>query len=233
MGLVLLRDPKKSLVSIRAIAFDFDGVLAESVDIKTRAYSLLFKGEGDQSIRQIVDFHLKNGGISRFEKIRKIYNDILNRPLSETHYHELCVQFSNLVVEEVVLAPWVNGAEEFLIKNEKKYTFAVVSGTPEDELKKIVQRREMEHFFDSVRGSPKNKVTLLGELMDTYQLKPKEMVFIGDAETDWHAAREVGLPFIWRHSPKTVSIEGYTGLRLTSLGELEETLRKIPFQTFS
>ena len=121
MGLVLLRDPKKSLVSIRAIAFDFDGVLAESVDIKTRAYALLFKGEGDQSIRQIVDFHLKNGGISRFEKIKKIYNDILNRPLSETHYHELCVQFSNLVVEEVVLAPWVNGAEEFLIKNEKTF----------------------------------------------------------------------------------------------------------------
>ena len=78
MGFVFLRDPKQSLTSFRAIAFDFDGVLAESVDIKTRAYALLFKGEGDQSIRQIVDFHLKNGGISRFEKIRKIYNDILN-----------------------------------------------------------------------------------------------------------------------------------------------------------
>ena len=139
------------------------------------------------------------------------------------------MQFSNLVVEEVVLAPWVNGAEEFLIKNEKKYTFAVVSGTPEDELKKIVQRREMEHFFDSVRGSPKNKVTLLGELMDKYQLKPKEMVFIGDAETDWHAAREVGLPFIWRHSPGAVNIADYTGLRLSSLDELEEILRKLSF----
>ena len=55
----------------------------------------------------------------------------------------------------------------------------------------------MERFFGSVRGSPKNKVTLLGELMDEYQLKPEEMVFVGDAETDWLAARETGVPFIW------------------------------------
>ena len=220
---------KKSLISIRAIAFDFDGVLVESVDIKTGAYALLFKEEDDESVRQIVDFHLKKGGISRFEKIRKIYNDILHRPLSETHYRELCTQFSNLVVEEVVVAPWVNGAKEFLIQNEKRYKFAIVSGTPEGELKKIVQRREMERFFDSVRGSPKNKVTLLGELMDEYQLKPEEMVFIGDAETDWRAARETGVPFIWRHSPGTVSIADYTGLRLSSLDELEEILRKLSF----
>ena len=121
MGFVFLRDAKKSLISIRAIAFDFDGVLVESVDIKTGAYALLFKEEDDESVRQIVDFHLKKGGISRFEKIRKIYNDILHRPLSETHYRELCTQFSNLVVEEVVVAPWVNGAKEFLIQNEKRY----------------------------------------------------------------------------------------------------------------
>ena len=229
MGFVFLRDAKKSLISIRAIAFDFDGVLAESVDIKTRAYALLFKEEDDESVRQIVDFHLKKGGISRFEKIRKIYNDILHRPLSETHYRELCTQFSNLVVEEVVVAPWVNGAKEFLIQNEKRYKFAIVSGTPEGELKKIVQRREMERFFDSVRGSPKNKVTLLEELMDEYQLKPEEMMFIGDAETDWRAARETGVPFIWRHSPGAVSIADYTGLRLSSLDELEEILRKLSF----
>ena len=127
------------------------------------------------------------------------------------------------------MAPWVNGAKEFLIQNEKRYKFAIVSGTPEGELKKIVQRRGMERFFDSVRGSPKNKVTLLGELMDEHQLKPEEMVFIGDAETDWRAARETGVPFIWRHSPGTVSIADYTGLRLSSLDELEEILRKLSF----
>jgi len=210
---------------LRAIAFDFDGVLAESVDVKTRAYALLFEEEGEDVVRQVVDFHLKNGGVSRFEKFRFYYSDILHRPLSEECFQGLCTQFSRLVVDEVVAAPWVNGAKEFLVRNEKKYTFAIVSGTPEDELKEIIQRREMDHFFGSVRGSPKDKVTLLGEVMDEYHLKPEEMVFVGDAETDWHAARETGVPFLWRCAPGEAGLlSGYTGPRLSSLNELESNL---------
>jgi len=210
---------------LRAIAFDFDGVLAESVDVKTRAYALLFKEEGEDVVRQVVDFHLKNGGVSRFEKFRFYYSDILNRHLSENRFQELCAQFSRLVIDEVVAAPWVDGAKEFLVRNEKKYTFAIISGTPEDELTEIVRRREMEHFFGSVRGSPKDKVTLLGEVMDEYQLEPQEILFVGDAETDWRAARETGVPFLWRCAPDEAAVlPDYAGPRLSSLSELESNL---------
>ena len=83
----------------------------------------------------------------------------------------------------------------------------------------------MAHFFDSIRGSPKDKVTLLVEVMDEYHLKPEEMVFIGDAETDWCAARKTGVPFVLRcTSNKESSILGYTGPRLSSLNELERKL---------
>ena len=150
---------------IRALAFDFDGVLAESVAVKTRAYTLLFNNEGKDAVGKFVDYHNKHGGVSRFEKIRVFYEDILHRSLSEGHFNELCLQFSQLVIDEVVAASWVEGAQEFLIQNKNRYTFAIVSGTPEDELKEIVRRREMDHFFDVVRGSPKDKVTLLDEVM--------------------------------------------------------------------
>ena len=212
----------------RAIAFDFDGVLVESLDIKTRAYTLIFANEGEEVVRQIIDFHLKNGGVSRFEKIRFFYNDILHRSLSEEHFRELCMRFSRLVVDEVAKAPWVDGAKEFLVRNKKQYMFAVISGTPEDELKTIVRRRVMDHFFDSVRGSPKNKVTLLNEVMDEYSLKPEEIVFVGDAETDWHAAQETGVSFLWRCAKvESAVLPGYIGPRLSSLEELEENLQKL------
>ena len=213
---------------LRAITFDFDGVLAESVDVKTNAYAFLFQEEGEEIVQRIVDFHLKNGGVSRFEKFRSFYSDILRRPLSEERFQELCTRFSHLVLDEVVAAPWVEGAKEFLVQNEKEYTFAVVSGTPENELEEIVRRRRMDHFFDSVKGSPKDKVTLLSEVMDEYHLKPEEMVFIGDAQTDWFAARETGVPFLWRcASSEAGLLSGYTGPRLSSLNELEENLRKL------
>jgi len=40
---------------IQAIGFDFDGVLVESVDIKTRAYAYLFEDEGPEVVQQVID----------------------------------------------------------------------------------------------------------------------------------------------------------------------------------
>ena len=213
--------------SVHAIVFDFDGVLAESFEVKTRAYTLLFADEADEAVCQFVDYHIKNGGISRFEKIKTFYKDILQRPLSEKRFQELVLRFSSLVVDEVVAAPWVEGALEFLNQNEKRYNFFIVSGTPEDELNEIVRRRGMDHYFDAVRGSPKDKVTLLGEIMEEYNLRPEKMVFIGDAETDWNAAQEVGLPFLWRCvSDQDPLLFGYSGPRLSSLKELDMNLKQ-------
>ena len=213
---------------IRAIAFDFDGVLAESVDVKTCAYVSLFEEYGQDVIAKVVDYHMKNGGVSRFVKIRTIYDKILKKPLSEDKFKLLSEQFSNIVVDKVVAASWVPGAKDFLLRNQKQYFFFIISGTPEDELREIVRRREMSHFFNSVKGAPKDKVSLLKEVMIEYHLKPEEILFVGDAETDWCAARETGVPFILRcTSNKESSISGYTGPRLSSLNELDSNLRKL------
>jgi len=47
---------------IRGIAFDFDGVLVESVDVKTRAYARMFEEYGADIVSKVVDYHLTNGG---------------------------------------------------------------------------------------------------------------------------------------------------------------------------
>jgi HAD superfamily hydrolase (TIGR01549 family) len=213
---------------IRAIAFDFDGVLAESVNVKTCAYVSLFEEYGQDIISKVVDYHMKNGGVSRFVKLRIIYDKILKKPLSEDKFNLLSEQFSNIVVDKVVAAPWVPGAKDFLIRNQNRYIFFIISGTPEDELKEIVRRRGMSHFFNSVRGAPKDKVSLLKEVMIEYHLKPEEILFIGDAETDWCAARETGVPFILRLTSNTESsMSGYAGPSLFSLNELDSNLRKL------
>ena len=213
---------------IRAIAFDFDGVLAESVDVKTCAYVSLFEEYGQDVISKVVDYHIKNGGVSRFVKLRTIYDKILKKPLSEDKFKLLSEQFSNIVVDKVVAASWVPGAKDFLLRNQNRYFFFIISGTPEDELREIVRRREMSHFFNSVRGAPKDKVSLLKEVMIEYHLESEEVAFIGDAETDWCAARETNVPFVLRcTSNQENSIPDYTGPRLSSLNELDSNLRKL------
>ena len=92
---------------IRTITFDFGGVLVESVDVKTRAYVSLFEEYGQDIVSKVVDYHMKNGGVSRFVKLRTIYDKILKKPLSEDKFNSLSEQFSSIVVNEVVAAPGI------------------------------------------------------------------------------------------------------------------------------
>jgi beta-phosphoglucomutase-like phosphatase (HAD superfamily) len=87
---------------IKAIIFDFDGVIVESVDIKTKSFKKLFEPYGKEIVKKVIEHHLKNTGVSRFEKFNYIYKNILNRKLTKDKFDSLCKKFSDLVVDEVV-----------------------------------------------------------------------------------------------------------------------------------
>jgi len=209
---------------LRALIFDFDDVLVESAGIKTSAVARLFAAEGPAVVQQIVAYHRAHGGVARFEKFRTIYRDLLRRPLDEETFERLCDQFADLIVEAIIAAPWVEGAETFLRAHRGRYRFFVVSGTPEEELNTIIQRRQMAHYFDDVRGSPTPKEVLLRQVLARHRLQPPEALFIGDAQTDWFAAQRVGIPFIWRQGSETPLLSGYAGPCIRSLTELEACL---------
>ena len=101
---------------IKAIIFDFDGVLVESVDVKTKAFARMFENKGEEVVKKVTDFHLINGGLSRVHKFKHYYEVILKCSLSEDKLSELCKTFSQLVVDEVINSPYVNGAKEFMEK---------------------------------------------------------------------------------------------------------------------
>ena len=58
---------------IKTIIFDFDGIILESIDVKTEAFKKLYQPFGSSISNKVVENHLANGGISRYEKI-KIYH---------------------------------------------------------------------------------------------------------------------------------------------------------------
>ena len=61
-----------ALPRFEAIFFDFDGVLVESVDIKTTAFARLYAGHGEPVADAVVAYHRQNMGTSRFVKFRYI-----------------------------------------------------------------------------------------------------------------------------------------------------------------
>ena len=112
-----------------AILFDFDGVLVESVDIKSTVFCALFADWPDHR-DAILSLHERHGGLSRLVKFDMIYRDILKVPLSDDRRADLARRFAGLVLEQVVACPMVAGAEAVLRALAPRLPLEVVSGTP-------------------------------------------------------------------------------------------------------
>lgn len=210
---------------ITSIIFDFDGVLVESVDIKTAAFARLFADEGQDVVERVIEYHLRNGGVSRFEKIRYYYEYILRRPLSDELLRKECVRFSALVFDEVVKAPYVPGAREFLDYGRDLYDFFIVSATPQDEIDRIIDKRGMRAFFKKIIGSPLKKNEAVDVLISDFNIKPANTAFVGDALSDYDAARTHGIAFIARVAGQNDIFAGKAcAARIGDLSRLRETI---------
>lgn len=180
---------------IKTLLFDFDGVLADSVGIKTDAFVEIFKGY-PQYVPAIVDYQQTNGGISRMRKFKHIYEQILKRELTDAKLDELCDQFSALVKEKVIGSSFVNGAKELLDYCFGKYPLYVISGTPQEEMKDIVVQRKLAKYFAGIYGSPRSKAEIIQTILQAQRVKNEEAVFVGDSINDFQAAMDTGVRFI-------------------------------------
>ncbi len=184
-------------MSLKAALLDFDGVIVESVDLKTEAFRTLFAQE-QKALPAILALHRNNGGMSRFEKFDIIYRDILRRPLVTEEKDRLGRQFSELVVEQVVACPWVRGAREWLARHLPRLPLFLISATPTEELRHIVSRRELGRYFREVHGSPPDKTEVTRDILARHGWTPDEVVFVGDAPNDHAAASAIGVRFVGR-----------------------------------
>lgn len=190
----------------KAIIFDFDGVILESMDVKTEAFAFLFK-DYSEHVPAIIALHRKHGGMPRFEKFEIIYSDILKQDLSEDEKNDLGKRFSEHVYHKVLKCPFVEGAQEFLEKHYQRIPLFIASGTPEQEIKSIIKERGLDKYFRGVFGSPSKKKDIILKIIKEFNFNPQEIIFIGDAIEDYNGARGAGVKFIGRITENS-SFEG-------------------------
>ena len=182
---------------LKAIVFDFDGVICESVDVKVEAFRKLFSNH-PKHLKKIVDYHIRTGGLSRYEKFKVIYRDILKNKLTPEKSIELGDKFSKYAYEAVVASPLVKGAQEFLIQYYKKIAFFIASGTPQEEVVSIVQEKKLDKFFKGIYGSPKTKYEIIANILRKNKIDKDSVVFVGDSINDYDGARQAGIKFVGR-----------------------------------
>jgi len=211
---------------IKGIIFDFDGVIVESVGVKADGFKKIYEPYGNEVVLKVLNHHLENGGVSRYEKFKYYHDKFLGLKLSDSEMSELSYNFSNFVVEQIISAPYVDGAIEFIKNNHKKYDFFISTGTPQNEIEEIIKKRKIDHFFKLVFGSPAKKVLHIDKIIKYKNFINNDLIFIGDSIQDKFASKEKGLTFVARIEGKNTQLleEKY---KINDLTILEELLGKI------
>jgi len=181
---------------LKGIIFDFDGVIAESVQVKTDAFSVLYAPYGRDVVRKVVEHHEANGGMSRFEKIHLYHESLLNKTIMGKEIATLANQFSDLVVEKVIAASYVPGALEYIQKSFKQYKLFISTGTPTEEMKQILEGRKIAQYFTDIFGSPFKKNVHINNIKSMYGLRSNELIFYGDSNSDLDAAENANITFV-------------------------------------
>jgi phosphoglycolate phosphatase-like HAD superfamily hydrolase len=156
---------------------------------------------GDGVVEKCVQHHQLHAGISRVVKIRLYHAEYLGLPLSDAELNTWVQRYSDLVEEKVVHAPPVPGAVEALRAMQGIVPMYVISGTPEDELLRIVQARGWRNFFQEVHGSPRLKPEIIEDILARTGLARDRVLFVGDAMTDYNAAQDTNISFLGRVAP--------------------------------
>lgn len=179
------------------IFWDFDGVIKESVSVKTDAYVELFKPYGSDVCKQVKNHHLANGGMSRYDKI-PLYLKWVGLEQNDLEVQNYCDKFGRIVKDKVITSAWVPGVQDFLRSNKEKYIFIMVSATPQDEIEEICKKLNLDSFFLKIYGSPASKAESIKISMLHFGVDASSCVMMGDAQADIDAAQDNKIDFIFR-----------------------------------
>lgn len=180
----------------RIILFDFDGVIVDSVPLKTEAFVALYPEATPEQHDYIRSYQLRHGGVSRVHKIAHYEEFLYGEAPTQAYVTERTGEYARLVEDAVVGCAYLTGATDFLEEQATRLSLYLVSGTPTDELRRIAARRGIAGWFKDVIGSPPDKYTTFSAILRAEDAGPEEALAVGDSITEYDAAQALGIPFV-------------------------------------
>jgi len=188
---------------IKNIIFDFDGVILDSIPIKTEAFRKLFYEFSQAEVDELIVFHIKNGGMSRYKKIEYFFTEILNKKIENKDIIKYAEKYSKITKIELAQKKYlIEDTLLFIKQNFHKYNLHIASGADEKDLKYICQELDLEEYFLSINGSPEIKSNIVNNILVNYKYEKHETVLIGDSINDYEASNANQIKFYGYNSPE-------------------------------
>jgi phosphoglycolate phosphatase-like HAD superfamily hydrolase len=193
---------------VQAVVFDCDGVLLDSNEMKVACFREAVEAAGftPRDVERFSAFQRANFGTSRFRLFDTLLGWELERrpPVDQKGLVALYAERLRHLYVAAAATPGMRAVVGALSERMPAY---VVSGSDEAELRDVLAMRGDAAMFRVILGSPRTKVENLLTLFARPELAglPRgAIVFVGDAEADWKAARETGCRFVYMDHFSTV-----------------------------
>jgi len=172
------------------ILLDFDGVIVDSNDFKTKCINQSARKFIDiEKAKEFTSFFISLNGYSRMSKIEKFFGkgQLSNNILTFYNYL-VSINYNNCSL--------TYKAKEFLeYLNQNNFEPIILSGGNKSEIHNYLKVNLNQIKFKDILGDRKTKHAWINHLL-TQVSDPKQILFIGDSMVDHKAANDTYVDFI-------------------------------------
>ncbi|NCO14392.1 MAG: HAD family hydrolase [Thiomicrospira sp.] len=186
---------KLDVSQYKTLVFDCDGVVLNSNKIKTQAFYDVAKTYGHEPAQILKDYHVQNGGISRYAKFEYFLTEILGKRIDQAELKQLLENFAHEVKKALLICEVAEGMDKLKAKT-KHANWLIVSGGDQVELREVFAEKRLDKYFDAgIFGSPDTKDIILAREIENGNITMPAL-FIGDSKYDYQASQNAGLDFV-------------------------------------
>lgn len=178
------------------ILWDFDGVILDSMSIRGEGFKEVLSDYSKQQVEELLKYHRKNGGLSRYVKFRYFITEILGETLDEGTVQGFAQSYSKLMRRELISKKRIiTSVLDFIKRNQGFFKMHIVSGSDGEELRFLCDKLGISQYFESIEGSPTPKTELVSKILIKYAYNKEKTCLIGDSINDYDAANANHIEF--------------------------------------
>ncbi|MEM0492727.1 MAG: HAD family hydrolase [Candidatus Thermoplasmatota archaeon] len=194
-----------------AILFDMDGVLVDSLDSWWLSLNSAMKMYTDNEI-------------TREEFIKTYWGHDLRDNLRKAGLDQRIVQFCNMIYSDYLYAVRLYPDTKPTLKKLQGYRKGVITNTPRDCALKILNKFDIDYYFDVVltsdevtKGKPDPEI--IYKACSNLNIEPTNVLVVGDTINDVKAGKAAGCTVVGINIDADITIK--------NLSELPDILQKI------